>query len=193
VTTTSKRKPPGVLVHRTRRVSDAARYREIPVTTVPRTVVDLAADSTPADLALVFHEARIRFGVRPEYVEAVLGRGRFRGAAKLRRVIRGDERVLLSELERGFIALLQRHNLPLPQTNIPKDGHWVDCWWAEYKLTVELDTYRYHGTRHAWERDQKRERTARKRGDYRRYVWGDVFELPEELVAELSPALAAPS
>jgi len=195
VTTTTKRQPPGVLVHRTRAIHPRYRteYRGIPITTVPRTVADLAAGSTPADLALVFHEARIKFGVRPEYVEAVLARSRVRGAAKLRRVIRGDERVLLSELERGFIALLERAGLPLPQTNIPRDGHWVDCYWPDHQLTVELDTYRYHASRHAWEKDQRRERKARKRGDYRRYVWGDVFEAEDELVAELSPALAAPS
>jgi hypothetical protein len=195
VTTNTKRKPPGVVVHRKRVIHprDATEYRGIPVTTVPRTAADMAGDSTPADLALLFHEARIRFGLKPEYVEAVLARSRVRGAAKLRRVIWGDERVLLSELERGFIALLERHELPLPETNIPKGGHWVDCWWPEFRLTVELDTYRYHGTRHAWERDVKRERRARKRGDYRRYVWGDVFETPEELIADLSPALAAPS
>jgi len=195
VTTTSRRKPPGVVVHRKRFIHprDITDYRGIPVTTVPRTVADMAGESAPSDLALLFHEARIRFGVKPEYVEAVLARGRIRGAAKLRRVIWGDERVLLSELERGFIALLEEHGLPLAQTNIPKGAHWVDCWWAELKLTVELDTYRYHGTRYAWEKDQRRERAARKRGDYRRYVWGDVFETPDELIADLSPALAVPS
>jgi hypothetical protein len=109
-------------------------------------------------------------------------------------VIRGDTRVLLSELEHGFIALLKRARLPLPRTNIPLDGHWVDCRWPEFNLTVELDSYRYHGTRYAWEQDQKRERKARARGDdYRRYVYGDVFDAPAEIVAELSPALAAPS
>src|SRR5256885_9590891 len=140
VTTTTKRQPPGVLVHRTRAIHPRYRteYRGIPITTVPRTVADLAAGSTPADLALVFHEARIKFGVRPEYVEAVLARSRVRAAAKLRRVIRGDERVLLSELERSFIALLERAGLPLPQTNIPRDGHWVDCYWPEPELPIEL-------------------------------------------------------
>ena len=193
VTTMSRRKPPGVVVHRKRVIPPraATEYRGIPVTTVPRTVADMAADSAPADLALLFHEARIRFGLKPEHVEAVLARSRIRGAAKLRRVMWGDERVLLSELERGFVALLERHRLPLPETNIPKCGHWVDCWWPERKLTVELDTYRYHASRHAWERDVKRERKARERGDYRRYVWGDVFETPEELVADLSRALVA--
>ena len=195
VTAPGYAQPPGVITHRTRRRCDAARYRGIPITTVPRAVVDMAADSAPEELAVIVHEARVRFGVRPEHVEAVLKRRPTSpGAGKLRRVIRGDERVLLSELERGFIALLRKHNLPLPKTNIPKDGHWVDCRWPDRNLTVELDTYRYHSTRHAWERDQKRERKARARcDDYRRYVWGDVFEAPAELIAELSPALTAPS
>jgi hypothetical protein len=197
VTTPTQRQPDGVIRHRTRGTDrrDVARHRGIPITTVPRTVVDMAADSTPEVLAAIVHEARVRFGVKPEHVEAVLKRRRTApGAAKLRRVMRGDERVLLSQLERGFIALLRKHNLPLPKTNIPRDGHWVDCRWPEYNLTVELDTYRYHSTRRAWERDQKRERKARaRRDDYRRYVWGDVFETPDELVAELTPALTAPT
>jgi hypothetical protein len=201
VTTPTWRKPRGVMHHRTRRTDprDATVYRGIPITTIPRTVVDLAARSTPDELALIFHEAAVRFRVKPEGVEAVLQRRPTSpGAAKLRTVIRGDTRVLLSELERAFIALLRRHNLPLPQTNIPVDGHWVDCRWPEHNLTVELDTYRYHGTRKAWEQDQRRERKARAReGEYRRYVWGDVFEdadaTASDLEAVLSPAPAAPS
>jgi hypothetical protein len=150
-------------------------------------------------LALFFHEAAVRYRVKPEHIEAVLKRRPTSpGAAKLKRVVRGDTRVLLSELERAFIALLRRHNLPLPQTNIAVDGHWVDCRWPEHNLTVELDTYRYHGTRKAWEQDQRRERKARAReGEYRRYVWGDVFEdadaTASDLEALLSPAPAAPS
>jgi hypothetical protein len=201
VTTTGYSKPPGVIVHRTRGTHrrDAAKYRGIPITTVARTVVDMAADEAPTDLARIFHEAVVRFRVKPHHVEAVLERRPTSpGAPGLRRVIRGDERVLLGELERGFIALLKWKNVPLPRTNIPRHGHWVDCRWPEHKLTVELDSYRYHGTRHAWEQDQRRERRARNRGDeYRRYVWGDVFEDGPATAAEvrglLSLAPAAPS
>src|SRR3954447_8045844 len=123
VTTPTQRRPQGVVCHRTRRTSDATNYRGIPITTVPRTVVDMAAESTPGELAVVFHHAVARFRVKPHQVEAVLGRRpNSKGAATLRRVVNGDERALLSELERGFIALLRQHNLPLPKTNIPKDG-----------------------------------------------------------------------
>jgi very-short-patch-repair endonuclease len=194
VTTPTQRRPPGVICHRTRRVTDASSYRGIPVTSVARAVVDLAAQSTSGELAELFHHAVVKFRVTPHHVEAVLERRpNAKGAKNLRRVMNGDERALLSVLERAFVALLEAHDLPLPETNIPKDGHWVDCYWPDYKLTVELDTYRYHSTRHAWEQDHRRERKGRRRGAYRRYVWGDVFERPEETIADLRELLFATS
>ena len=61
---------------------------------------------------------------------------------------------------------------------------------GEYSLTVELDGYRYHGTRHAWERDRQREREARSRGDeFRRYTWFDVVEDPEPMLRDLQALL----
>ena len=51
---------------------------------------------------------------------------------------------------------------------------------------MELDSYRFHNTRHAFEQDRKRERDAYARGDdFRRYTWGDVFEDPRQMLAEL--------
>ncbi len=57
-------------------------------------------------------------------------------------------------------------------------------------MTVELDSYRYHQSRHAWERDRSREREAYARGDdFRRYTYGDVFEAPLAMLTELSALL----
>jgi hypothetical protein len=195
VTTPTQRRPKGVFCHRTVGVSDATIHRGVPITTVARTVVDLARDSTPGELAEIFHHAVVKFRVKPHHVEAVLRRRpNAKGAKTLRRVIHGDERALLSVLERGFIALLRKHDLPLPRTNIPKDGHWVDCRWHEPPVTVELDSYRFHSTKHAWQRDYQRERKARKRGDaYRRYIWDDVFDEPEPTVADLRQLLSTPA
>jgi hypothetical protein len=108
------------------------------------------------------------------------------GAAKLRRIIEGDAPVTLSALERRFLQLLREHGLPLPRTNRPAGAHHVDCRWPERRLTVELDSYRFHHSRHAWEQDRRRERDARARGDeHRRYTWADVFEQPAPMLAEL--------
>ncbi len=108
------------------------------------------------------------------------------GARKLRRIMLGDVKVRLSKLEQRFEQRLRAAGLPLPKMNRPVGGFRVDCRWPAYRLTVELDSYRFHNSRHAWERDRHREREARARGDdFRRYTWDDVFEHPRLMMREL--------
>jgi hypothetical protein len=160
---------------------------------VPRTLVDLAAVLEPDDLARTCHEAGVRYRTTPGQVEAVLGRRpNTPGAGNLRAVMAGDVQVTLSKLERRFLNLLREHNLPLPQTNRVAGARRVDGRWPEQRLTVELDSYRYHHTRHAWEQDRRREREARARGDeFRRYTYGDVVENPRLMLRELRALLSA--
>jgi very-short-patch-repair endonuclease len=67
----------------------------------------------------------------------------------------------------------------------------VDYRWPEHRLTVELDSYRFHNSRHAWEQDRRREREARARGDvFRRYTYADVFEDPRLMLADLRSLLS---
>jgi very-short-patch-repair endonuclease len=189
VLTLTERRIPGVATRRTRRIDpdDVTICRGIPVTTVARTLVDLAASLVREDLARACHEAGVRHGTTPAAVEAVLAsRPNSPGAGNLRAILRGEVRVTLSTLERRFLAHLRASGLPLPVTNRPAGGRRVDCRWPEHRLTVELDGYRYHHSRHAWERDRRREREARARGDdFRRYTYGDVFEHPRLMLAEL--------
>ncbi len=193
VTTRRERRPSGV---RTRRGKDieATTHRGIPTTTVPRTLVDLARDLSLDALARACHEAGVRYETTPNQVEAVLAkRPRTRGAKQLRAVLSGDAHVTLSFLERHFLTLLDAEGLPKPETNRRHNGRRVDCRWPDRRLTVELDSYRYHRSRHAWEQDRRREREARARGDeFRRYSSGDVFEAPRLMLAELrAPASVA--
>lgn len=147
---------------RTLRPEDVTRFRGIPVTTVPRTLCDLAARLPTASLGRACHEADVRYGTTPEQVEAVLERRpRIAGRARLRRVLYGDEPISLSRLEARFHELLREAGLPLPATNTKVDRRRLDCRWDIPRLTVELDGYRYHRTRHAWEQDRRREREAR--------------------------------
>jgi very-short-patch-repair endonuclease len=188
-----KRRIKGVKVRRRRLdLRDTTVWRGIPVTTVPRTLVDLSSLLSLDELSRAFHEASVRYRITPDQVEAAL-KGRVPGADRLRRVLRGDAHVTLSELEKRFLKLLRDHGLPMPKTNRPAGGRYVDCRWPEYRLTVELDSYRYHNTRHAWERDRRREREAYARGDqFRRFTYGDVIERPQSVLAELRPLLTPP-
>ena len=166
--------------------------RGIPITTVACTLVNLAADLPLDELARACHEAGALHGVTPEQVESVLARRpNPPGAKRLRAILHGDAPIALSRLERRFHSELRGARLLLPEWNQFIDGHVVDCRWPTRKLTVELDGYRYHRSRHAWERDRSREREARARGDdFRRFTYGDVFERTPEMLAELRPILA---
>jgi len=182
VPTTADRRRPGVVIHRVRElhVLDVSILDGIPITIVPRIVLDLAPASTTKELTRLCHEAWVRHGVTARQVEACIARNpRKPGAAKLRRALGSD--VTLSALEDGFLALLRTHGLPLPRTNIDQQGDKVDCHWPEHDLTVELVSYRYHATRHAFELDVAR----RRRSDHVAYTYGDVFERGEATIAEL--------
>ena len=190
-----ERRIKGVKVKRCRGLDprDTTTWLGIPCTTVARTLVDLAAVLPEYELGRAWHQARVLYRTEPEDVEAVLKRRpNSKGAKALRAILRGKA-ISLSRLERAFIRLCEQHDLVLPQTNTNIGGRFVDCRWPEHKLTVELDSYRYHSSRHAWEQDRKRERQARARGDdFRRYTADDVFEGPKALLKELSPILGNP-
>ena len=195
VITATERRIEGVRTYRTRSLDaqDCAVWCGIPVTSVARTVVDLAAVLPEEALARACHEAGVRYGLTPNAVVAVLARRpRTEGAQKLRRIVEGKVPVTLSTLEKRFLTLLRERGRPLPITNRPSGGRRVDCRWPEFRLTVELDSNTFHNTRHAWEQDRRREREARARGDeFRRYTYGDVFEHPRLMLAELDTLLTA--
>ena len=197
VLTRTERRIEGLPTQRSRTLDlrDVTELQEIPATTVSRTLVDLAAVLSPDELARACHEAGVLHDTTPAQVEKVLRRRpNSPGAAALRTVLHGDVHVTLSGLERRFLAQLKAAGLPLPKTNRPAGGRRVDCRWPEHNLTIELDGYRYHRSRHAWEQDRRREREARLRGDeFRRYTYGDVFEQPRFMLGDLDRLLRRPS
>ncbi|HEX8742069.1 MAG TPA: type IV toxin-antitoxin system AbiEi family antitoxin domain-containing protein [Thermoleophilaceae bacterium] len=191
----TERNVQGVRTRRCRAIHplEVATHEGIPVTTVPRTLLDLAATEAEDVLARACHEAGVRWRTSPSRVLAVLNRHpRAKGAAKLRRVLAGETPVTLSRLERGFLEALDEASLPRPsQINRRVGSKRVDCCWPEHGVTVELDSYRFHNSRHSWEQDRTRDREARARGDeLRRYTWADVFEDRHQMLTELHALLA---
>jgi very-short-patch-repair endonuclease len=193
VITRTQRRIEGVKTHRSRLLNgrDATIFNGIPVTTVPRTLVDISSVLSLDALARACHEAGVRYGTTPKAVEAVLARRpNSPGAKKLRQIMHGDVRVTLSKLEARFLELLREEGLPLPITNRPAGGRRVDCRWPEHRLTVELDGYQFHNSRQSSEQDRRREREAHARGDdFRRYSYGDVTEDPTLMLGELRSLL----
>jgi very-short-patch-repair endonuclease len=69
-----------------------------------------------------------------------------------------------SDLEEDFFALVHRHRLPLPETNV-KLGRWeVDFFWHSPKLVVEADSFLYHRGSISFENDYARDLDLRAAG-----------------------------
>jgi len=156
----SHRQPPGVRIHR--RGLDRQHltiHRDVPLTTVVCTLVDLAASVGPLGLGAAVNEADKRDLVTPEGLRAGLEklRGR-RGVRRLRSLLdRQSFKLSDSDLERRFLRLVGGIGLPLPQTRQYVNGFRVDFYWPELGLVVETDGLRYHRTPAEQARDRLRD------------------------------------
>jgi very-short-patch-repair endonuclease len=52
-----------------------------------------------------------------------------------------------------FLGLCRKAGLPVPAVNVLVAGCLVDFFWPGQRVVVEVDSYRYHGDRSAFERD----------------------------------------
>jgi hypothetical protein len=140
---------------------DRAAREGIPVTSVPRTLLDLAVTSRPAQLERYLERAEEQKLFDLIAVETLLARaGGHRGRGRLRRAIaiyRPDLAFTRSRLERRFLALIRKAGLPAPAMNFNLAEFELDAYWEAERFAVELDVYETHGTRAAFERDRLRQ------------------------------------
>jgi len=69
-----------------------------------------------------------------------------------------------SNPEIDFLALCREAGLPMPAVNALVEGRMVDFSWPRARLVVEVDTYRFHGDRTAFERDHESTMVLRRAG-----------------------------
>jgi very-short-patch-repair endonuclease len=189
---------PGIAAHCMVLAADETDQEDgIPVTTPARTLFDLAAVVTPAQLEAAFNEAEYRRLTSAVSLDALLARypGR-RGTQAIRRVLtnhrKNGETRTRSELERALIGLLDAHDLPRPRINRNTDHGELDATWPEHRLSVEVDGWAAHGTRKAFEDDRARDRALVVAG-WRviRLTWRQLEDEPAEIAAQLSALLGA--
>jgi very-short-patch-repair endonuclease len=192
---TTFRGRPGVRAHRSSLPADEITVVDaIPVTTVPRTLLDLAAIVSKRQLEQALNEAEIRRLTDALSVPDLLERyPRRPGSAALRELL-GDEAALLgitrNDFEEAFVALVDAHRLPRPRFNadvVVRGRHFnVDCLWRERHLIVELDGREVHGTARAFETDRERDRLLLADGwRVMRLTWRQIRDAPAEIVADL--------
>jgi Protein of unknown function (DUF559) len=189
------RSRPGIERHRAELPADEVTvHNGIPTTTVPRTLLDLAAVLPTRQLTRAVNEAEVRRLWDPLSLSAVVGRhpGR-RGVQAIRGVLVSGQ-VTRGELEKRFREFLTDAGVPLPETNahIQVDGLWyeVDCLWRSERVIVELDGRATHDTHAAFESDRARDRILQAAG-FRviRITWRQLHESPAAVAADLRALL----
>lgn len=97
-----------------------------------------------------------------------------------------------SELEARFLALLRRHRLPQPDVNVRVGPHLVDFLWPSAGLVAELDGYRAHAGRVAFEGDRARDVALKALGfEVIRFTWRQVTAGHRETARTLRKLLRA--
>ncbi len=173
----------------------------IPVTTVPRTILDLATVLPRREVERAVHEAEVARLTDALSLEDLVARyPRRRGGGTVRAILasgRIGSLVTRSELEERFLAFLRRCRLPLPRFNLPLEigGRWIeaDCVWVDTQVIVELDGRATHGDIDAFECDRERDRALQAAG-WRviRVTWRHVHRHGEGLERDLRAILSRP-
>jgi hypothetical protein len=161
ISSSTSRSKPGIVVHQGRiHEQDRVLVDQIPVTSISRTLLDLAEVVDEQRLARIFEEAdRLRL-LELRAVERACDRGRGRrGVAAIRKLIAearepGTPR---SPLEQRFAEFCRDAGVPPPVFNTTVLGFEVDALWPGARLMVELDGFTSHGHRAAFERDRTRD------------------------------------
>jgi very-short-patch-repair endonuclease len=183
---------PGISVHNTRAIhpNDRKTVDGIPITSVARTIVDLAEVLTDRRLAAVVNETEVLrlFDLRAieEAMERLPGR---HGQQRVERVLASyteSPGYSTSEAERLLVRLFKEHGLPQP-SRISIAGYELDFYWADARLAVEVDGRAFHGTRRAFEEDRRRDRQLAAMGiQVARVTWRDLSVSAPKLAGELN-------
>jgi very-short-patch-repair endonuclease len=160
-----RRSLPDVRVHRATRV-DRVMHRGLPVTPVPRTLLDFASVAPLARVRKAVAEADFHRRIDLKAIDAITGVGRT-GSTKLKRALslhRPEYALTLSPAEDLLLDLCHRHRLPFPEVNVPIGPDKVDALWRDARLIVEVDGGDGHATRAQMQRDRERELRLRGAG-----------------------------
>jgi very-short-patch-repair endonuclease len=195
----SKKTKAGIVAYRGSLPGDEVGQRwGIPVTSVARTMLDLAATRSEREVErawnqMEFHEYRHTLSV-PELLERHPGRP---GSRLLWRLAGGKVLpvgITRNDFEEAFLALIDRHGLPRPRMNahVALRGRFyeVDCFWEEQRVAIELDGGAAHKTRKAFNDDRERDRILTAEGfTATRITWEHLQNTPQAVAGDLRKIL----
>jgi hypothetical protein len=153
----SRRGAPGIRLHRSRSLDarDTTTHQGIPVTTVHRTLLDIAAQVPDHHLERALAQAERLQLYDHTAIEDVIRRSNgHRGTKRLTDATADDPQFTRGELEARMRRLARDHGLPRPECNASLDapdhpGLEADFYFPAHRLVMETDGWDTHRTRHA--------------------------------------------
>ncbi len=185
VTVTGRARKSRIDAHRARlHPRDRTTRHGIPVTTLSRTLVDLAHVLDDQSLHRVVREAQFRGVFDDDRIRDALSR---RASSRLRAYL-DDPTVTQSDLEDRFLRICRRYRIPTPLTQHGLRPR-VDFSWPDRRLIVEVDGWQAHRTRVAFQNDRTNTNRLQLAGNIvLRYTWDDVRIRHAEVAAQVLSA-----
>jgi putative AbiEi antitoxin of type IV toxin-antitoxin system/uncharacterized protein DUF559 len=156
---------PGIRLHRSRSLDaqDTTRHEGIAITSVSRTLLDVAALSRAGELERALAQAeRLQLYDHRATTDVIARSNGHRGTKILACATTREPKWTRNEWEAEFLRQLRDAGLPEPLTNdafdIPDHGHCEpDYHWPSHQVIVELDGFETHGTRAAFRADRAKD------------------------------------
>jgi very-short-patch-repair endonuclease len=192
VTAPTTRRHAGLIIHRSHTLTpgDTRNFYGIPVTTVERTLIDLADVLTKDQLGSVLGTAVCDGLLSVDEITALLLTCPGRRAVWRIPPLLEDARSR-SEFERRFLAFVRARNLPRPEVNQRIDGREVDMVWRRERLIVELDGWRYHDSAVSFNGDRRKTALLMTAGwTVLRLSWSQLVDDPALLATQLTALLS---
>jgi very-short-patch-repair endonuclease len=102
----------------------------------------------------------------------------------------GEPAITRSEAERLMRRLIRQAQLPQPKSNVKVAGYEVDFLWPKQRVIVEVDGYRFHSHRSAFERDHRKDLALQEAGYLViRITWRQLEDEPLAVIAHVARAL----
>jgi very-short-patch-repair endonuclease len=198
VTSTGRHRMRAIRCHYVRRLhpDDLTRVGVIPVTTVARTLLDLAENLHPQRLHDALEQSLRIDAFDLDALHAAIdrnpGRHGIRSLTDALTKLPDVAPALWSGLEHDLARRLRAAtDLPQPLTNVVVEGETVDFFWPNRKLIVETDGDRYHRLASDRAADARRDRKLTRAGYTVLRVTGSEFNAdPDRIIADIRALLS---
>ena len=187
--------PPGLKLHtRDLHPSEITTiHGDLRITTPERTILDIAPTLDDDQLERVIaHAIRNRITTERKLQKQLARRKGARGAKRILHLLDGGPAWTASEAERHFLRMLREAELDDGATLNQRIGRRMpDVLWRAQRVIVEIDSWRWHGNRAAFESDTDRHTRWTAQGwTVLRFTPRQLREQPLLVIARLASALA---